>query len=94
MSLNLCPSPNLAERSREAQKPSGGAAACVCSHTRVLTQRLLPGQTRQSREQLRPVSPTLALLSVLFSTWVHLVVKENLHSIGWGPGLGTEVISF
>lgn len=96
MSLNIYPLPNLAEISQQARKPSGGAATrvCACTHTQTaITQHLLPVETRQKKEQLCPVILTLALLAVLFSAWLHLMVKGNLCSMGWGPGLGTELVS-
>lgn len=96
MTLNLYSSPNLAEISQQAGKPSAGAAPRLCPCTRTqstITQRLLPVETGQKREQLHPAIPALALLSVLFSAWLHLLAKWNLCSMGRGPSLGTELVS-
>lgn len=89
MSLNLHPLSNLAEISQQARKPSGGAG--VDTHTQSTGHLLLgkPGKRGSSFILWSgPCSP-----GSLSSAWSDPTVRGNLCSMGWGPDLGTELVS-
>lgn len=79
MPWNLYPLPNLAEIRPAGSKAIWGSShtrVCVYTHTQsAMAKHLLPVESRQRSEQLHPVILTLALLSVLFPAWLHLMVK-------------------
>lgn len=54
----------------------------------IIAQHLLPMETRRKREQLHPAVLALALLSVLFSAWLHLMVKGNCAALVGDQVLG------
>lgn len=96
MFLNLYPQPKLAEMSHQAQKPSlGGSHMCVCMDTHAEHNcPALAAHGNQAKEGA--ASPCSSCPCSAFSIVLCLVTpdgKRELCCPGWGPGLGTELVS-